>query len=122
MPASVSPFLCGASLFALQKKKGGVPDAAPQKTTSSSSASRGTRPASAGKEENAEELDPIVLRSRQLAIRGNEMANQGEYSAAIDLFTTDGGSTWYAEEMGRVQTLRGEIPNNDVLFNTVTPI
>lgn len=30
------------------------------------------------------------------------------YLAAIDLFTTDGGSTWNAEEMGRIQTLRGE--------------
>lgn len=30
------------------------------------------------------------------------------YLAAIDLFTTDGGTSWYAEEMGRIQTFRGE--------------
>lgn len=29
------------------------------------------------------------------------------YLAAIDLFTTDGGTTWYAEEMGRPATFRG---------------
>lgn len=29
------------------------------------------------------------------------------YLAAIDLFTTDGGTTWFAEEMGRPSTFRG---------------
>ncbi len=29
------------------------------------------------------------------------------YLAAVDIFTTDGGTTWYAEEMGRVATFRG---------------
>ncbi|XP_064601686.1 uncharacterized protein LOC135467776 isoform X2 [Liolophura sinensis] len=42
---------------------------------------------SKGNDEETEELDPVVLRSRQLAIRGNEMAQLGHYSAAIDLFT-----------------------------------
>ncbi|XP_074643081.1 uncharacterized protein LOC141900199 isoform X2 [Tubulanus polymorphus] len=41
----------------------------------------------AGDEVSAEDLDPIVLRSRQLAIRGNELANTGHYAAAVDLFT-----------------------------------
>ncbi|BFZ02346.1 hypothetical protein BsWGS_05384 [Bradybaena similaris] len=36
---------------------------------------------------NTEEVDPKVLRSRQLAIRGNEMAQVEEYTAAIQLFT-----------------------------------
>ncbi|CAG5136004.1 unnamed protein product [Candidula unifasciata] len=37
---------------------------------------------------NTEEaIDPKVLRSRQLAIRGNEMAQVEEYTAAIQLFT-----------------------------------
>ncbi|KAK3706773.1 hypothetical protein QZH41_015336, partial [Actinostola sp. cb2023] len=34
-----------------------------------------------------EQLDPLILKSRQLAVRGNEMANQGNYAAAIELFT-----------------------------------
>ncbi|XP_067656847.1 uncharacterized protein [Haliotis asinina] len=38
-------------------------------------------------EEEVEDLDPIVLRSRQLAIRGNEMAQLGHYNPAIELFT-----------------------------------
>ncbi|KAL5017155.1 hypothetical protein ScPMuIL_006744 [Solemya velum] len=38
-------------------------------------------------EEEMEELDSIVLRSRQLAIKGNEMAQLGEYTAAIELFS-----------------------------------
>jgi len=29
------------------------------------------------------------------------------YIAAVDIFTTDGGTTWFAEEMGRVSTFRG---------------
>jgi len=29
------------------------------------------------------------------------------YMAALDIFTTDGGTTWFAEEMGRVGTFRG---------------
>ena len=29
------------------------------------------------------------------------------FLAAVDLFTTDGGTTWYVEEMGRVGTFRG---------------
>ncbi|XP_022098254.1 hsp70-Hsp90 organizing protein 1-like isoform X2 [Acanthaster planci] len=32
-------------------------------------------------------MDPIVLQSRQTAVKGNEMANLGHYSAAIELFT-----------------------------------
>ncbi|KAI0239606.1 hypothetical protein LSAT2_009654 [Lamellibrachia satsuma] len=40
-----------------------------------------------GADDNVEELDPVVLRSRQLAIRGNEMANSGHYNPAVDLFT-----------------------------------
>ncbi|KAK7485878.1 hypothetical protein BaRGS_00022873 [Batillaria attramentaria] len=38
-------------------------------------------------EEEIEEVDSTVLRSRQLAIRGNEMAQVEEYNAAIQLFT-----------------------------------
>ncbi|XP_070540536.1 uncharacterized protein [Ptychodera flava] len=37
--------------------------------------------------DSVEDLDPVVLRSRQIAVRGNEMANLGHYTAAIDLFT-----------------------------------
>jgi len=29
------------------------------------------------------------------------------YTAAVDIFTTDGGTTWFAEEMGRTSTFRG---------------
>lgn len=42
---------------------------------------------SAKSEDEMEELDTVVLRSRKLAIRGNEMAQVGHYNAAIDLFT-----------------------------------
>ncbi|XP_029645981.1 uncharacterized protein LOC115219833 isoform X4 [Octopus sinensis] len=42
---------------------------------------------SAKSEDDIEELDTVVLRSRKLAIRGNEMAQMGHYAAAIDLFT-----------------------------------
>ncbi|KAL8578467.1 hypothetical protein ACOMHN_028739 [Nucella lapillus] len=38
-------------------------------------------------EDDFDEVDSTVLRSRQLAIRGNEMAQVEEYSAAIQLFT-----------------------------------
>ncbi|KAG1674077.1 Tetratricopeptide repeat protein 31 [Nymphon striatum] len=38
-------------------------------------------------EENMDEISPVVLQSRQLAIRGNEMANVGQYAAAICLFS-----------------------------------
>ncbi|KAH9518551.1 hypothetical protein Btru_017126 [Bulinus truncatus] len=38
-------------------------------------------------DEVEEFVDPKVLRSRQLAIRGNEMAQVDEYTAAIQLFT-----------------------------------
>ncbi|KAK3730414.1 hypothetical protein RRG08_034737 [Elysia crispata] len=38
-------------------------------------------------EEVEEIVDPTVLRSRQLAIRGNEMAQVDQYTAAIQLFT-----------------------------------
>ncbi|KAL4231630.1 hypothetical protein ACF0H5_009210 [Mactra antiquata] len=38
-------------------------------------------------DEESEELDPKTLRSRQLAIKGNEMAHLGHYNAAIDLFS-----------------------------------
>ncbi|KAL9982579.1 hypothetical protein ACROYT_G004641 [Oculina patagonica] len=34
-----------------------------------------------------EQIDPLVLRSRQVAVKGNEMANLGNYQAAVDLFT-----------------------------------
>lgn len=34
-----------------------------------------------------EQIDPVVLRSRQVAVKGNEMANIGNYQAAVDLFT-----------------------------------
>ncbi|XP_033119432.1 heat shock protein sti1 homolog [Anneissia japonica] len=37
--------------------------------------------------ESIEGMDPIVLRSRQVAVKGNEMANQGLYNDAIQLFT-----------------------------------
>ncbi len=29
------------------------------------------------------------------------------YIAALDIFTTDGGTSWYAEEMGRIENFRG---------------
>ncbi|XP_063431987.1 uncharacterized protein LOC134714567 isoform X1 [Mytilus trossulus] len=38
-------------------------------------------------DDEPDDLDPVVLRSRQLAIKGNEMAQQGHYTAAIELFT-----------------------------------
>ncbi|CAL1538985.1 unnamed protein product [Lymnaea stagnalis] len=57
----------------------------------------GDQPPAAGKKEKSQEkksddeveeiVDPKVLRSRQLAIRGNEMAQVDEYTAAIQLFT-----------------------------------
>ncbi|XP_013785671.2 uncharacterized protein LOC106469705 [Limulus polyphemus] len=37
--------------------------------------------------QNVTEIDPVVLQSRQLAIRGNEMASLGRYQEAIQLFT-----------------------------------
>ncbi|XP_038045539.1 uncharacterized protein LOC119720084 [Patiria miniata] len=37
--------------------------------------------------ESIDNMDPIVLQSRQTAVKGNEMANLGHYSAAIELFT-----------------------------------
>ncbi|XP_042209187.1 protein STIP1 homolog isoform X4 [Homarus americanus] len=36
---------------------------------------------------NAASVDTVVLQSRQLAIRGNEAANVGQYSVAVRLFT-----------------------------------
>lgn len=38
-------------------------------------------------DDEPDDLDPVVLRSRQLAIKGNEMAQQGHYTAAIELFS-----------------------------------
>ncbi|XP_052250044.1 uncharacterized protein LOC127857608 isoform X2 [Dreissena polymorpha] len=38
-------------------------------------------------DEESEELDPKTLRSRQLAIKGNEMAHHEHYTAAIELFS-----------------------------------
>lgn len=38
-------------------------------------------------DEEQEDLDPKTLRSRQLAIKGNEMAHLGHYTAAIELFS-----------------------------------
>lgn len=38
-------------------------------------------------DEETEDLDPKTLRSRQLAIKGNEMAHLGHYTAAIELFS-----------------------------------
>lgn len=63
-----------------KKKKGVIPE-----TTGSSK--NKSKQSSGRTEEDSQELDQIVLRSRQLAIRGNEMANMGEYAAAIDLFS-----------------------------------
>ncbi|XP_056004888.1 uncharacterized protein LOC125657853 isoform X2 [Ostrea edulis] len=40
-----------------------------------------------GSDDESEDLDPVVLRSRQLAIKGNEMAQLGHYIAAIELFS-----------------------------------
>ncbi|XP_076364346.1 uncharacterized protein LOC143253820 isoform X2 [Tachypleus tridentatus] len=37
--------------------------------------------------QNVTDIDPVVLQSRQLAIRGNEMASLGRYQEAIQLFT-----------------------------------
>ncbi|XP_069953335.1 uncharacterized protein [Cherax quadricarinatus] len=36
---------------------------------------------------NTASIDPVVLQSRQLAIRGNEAANVGQYSVAVRLFS-----------------------------------
>ncbi|XP_068709017.1 uncharacterized protein [Montipora foliosa] len=36
---------------------------------------------------SSEQIDPVVLRSRQVAVKGNEMANLGNYQAAVDYFT-----------------------------------
>lgn len=63
-----------------KKKSGAIPEPHTGKTKKEKSIS--------GKgDDEVDELEPKVLRSRQLAIRGNEMANVGEYTAAIDLFT-----------------------------------
>nr|XP_022340474.1 nucleolin-like isoform X1 [Crassostrea virginica] len=59
-----------------------------KKKASSGTDSAGRRERSKhGSDEESEDLDPVVLRSRQLAIKGNEMAQLGHYSAAIELFT-----------------------------------
>ena len=34
--------------------------------------------------------------------------SNGGFTAAVDLFTNDGGTTWYVEEMGRPATFRGD--------------
>ncbi|XP_074613520.1 uncharacterized protein LOC141873405 [Acropora palmata] len=36
---------------------------------------------------STEQIDPLVLRSRQVAVKGNEMANLGNYQAAVEYFT-----------------------------------
>lgn len=61
-----------------KKKKPG----APQSSEQSSKKDR-----KGGSEDDAEDLDPVVLRSRQLAIKGNEMAQLSHYNAAIELFS-----------------------------------
>ncbi|XP_052771808.1 stress-induced-phosphoprotein 1-like isoform X2 [Mya arenaria] len=58
-----------------KKKDPRVPD---------SSSGRGKKDKS---DEETEDLDPKTLRSRQLAIKGNEMAHLGHYNAAIELFS-----------------------------------
>jgi len=63
-----------------KKKVGVIADSIPDKNKSKDKQAN-------GKEAEADDIDPTVLRSRQLAIRGNEMANLGHYQAAIDLFT-----------------------------------
>ncbi|KAK6185754.1 hypothetical protein SNE40_007916 [Patella caerulea] len=67
-----------------KKKKGSAPE-----TTQTNKKDKKTKDSqqSTKSEEEVEGLDPIVLRSRQLAIRGNEMAQLEYYSAAIELFT-----------------------------------
>ncbi|KAI8485062.1 hypothetical protein Bbelb_371680 [Branchiostoma belcheri] len=48
---------------------------------------RGRKEKKDQEEETIEELDPVVLKSRQIAVRGNEMANHGHYGNAVELFT-----------------------------------
>ncbi|KAK3599443.1 hypothetical protein CHS0354_036459 [Potamilus streckersoni] len=67
----------------VNKKKKSLPGADSQ----TSKANRKEKQSGEKSEDEAEELDPKVLRSRQLAIKGNEMAHIGEYTAAIQLFT-----------------------------------
>eukprot|EP00914_Ancora_sagittata_P033537 GHVO01067610.1.p1 GENE.GHVO01067610.1~~GHVO01067610.1.p1 ORF type:complete len:624 (+),score=59.61 GHVO01067610.1:89-1960(+) len=78
-------FDTGAAFFThvINKKKKSA-NTAPSVPTDSSSKNKENK---MSKSEESEDLDPIVLRSRQLAIRGNQMANSGHYQAAIDLFS-----------------------------------
>ncbi|KAK2182466.1 hypothetical protein NP493_353g06016 [Ridgeia piscesae] len=64
-----------------KKKRGTGRQAEPQSPARQKTADTGDT------EDTMEELDPAVLRSRQHAIRGNEMANSGYYDLAIDLFS-----------------------------------
>ncbi|XP_013399477.1 uncharacterized protein LOC106165708 isoform X2 [Lingula anatina] len=70
-----------------KKKKGGIDNFTTQSKKETKKDPKNPEYRKNQEDEEAEELDPIVLRSRQLAIRGNEMANLGHYNAAIDLFT-----------------------------------
>lgn len=54
-------------------------------TTSQSSQSNVKN--SSSQQASTEQIDPVILRSRQVAVKGNEMANLGNYQAAVDLFT-----------------------------------
>ncbi|XP_061177887.1 uncharacterized protein LOC133186662 isoform X3 [Saccostrea echinata] len=59
-----------------------------KKKATSGSESGGKRERSRhGSDDETEDLDPVVLRSRQLAIKGNEMAQLGHYKSAIELFS-----------------------------------
>lgn len=62
-----------------KKKKGGTISEAP---TTKPRREKGDK-----SDEESEDLDPKTLRSRQLAIKGNEMAHLGHYTAAIELFS-----------------------------------
>ncbi|XP_033633177.1 uncharacterized protein LOC117294769 [Asterias rubens] len=75
-----SAFFAGAAATANKKM---TTNSKPEKSRKKSSAKGG------GKEEaeSIDSMDPVVLQSRQCAVKGNEMANLGHYSTAIDLFT-----------------------------------
>ncbi|KAK2154104.1 hypothetical protein LSH36_276g01030 [Paralvinella palmiformis] len=66
-----------------KKKKAGTASESTSNTKPKIDSSKTTN----GNEEALEDLDPVVLQSRQLAIEGNKMANLGHYQNAIELFT-----------------------------------
>ncbi|CAH1783255.1 unnamed protein product [Owenia fusiformis] len=71
----------------VSKKKKGTTEVLPEIQPNVTTKKIKGKPQQKDTTEETEELDPLVLRSRQLAIRGNEMANEGHYQMAADLFS-----------------------------------